>query len=348
MAPVDTTTMAEDHARHYRPRPGHTQHTAGRGSDQPPFENLDETSAPNKALPESLSAALRRARGDGDPGPGDRADPAIAMSSELDGVRIMTTDVQPVAFAGAGDSQRPMIGVWIQLAGVAQLRQGQRLASLGAGHLCLIRGARPFTVELPQAGPVVLVEVPERGITDRFKLWRFALLQAIPGHSGAPAVFCDAIASIQRWSGALQPAMSASLACAVLDLIGAMICFVTPLNPQCAGRVLQQQERIRRAARERLRDPSLTVETIANDVGLSPRQIHRLFAREPLPLMRWVWVQRLEHCYLELRDANGHGRSIAEIAYAWGFNDQAHFSRAFRKHFGTTPRAVRMQPDSAY
>ena len=34
-------------------------------------------------------------------------------------------------------------------------------------------------------------------------------------------------------------------------------------------------------------------------------------------------------------------RTISEIAFGWGFNDAAHFSRAFRARFGCSPRDVR-------
>ena len=33
-------------------------------------------------------------------------------------------------------------------------------------------------------------------------------------------------------------------------------------------------------------------------------------------------------------------RSISEVAYAWGFNSPAHFSRAFKKQFGMCPSAA--------
>jgi len=38
---------------------------------------------------------------------------------------------------------------------------------------------------------------------------------------------------------------------------------------------------------------------------------------------------------------------ISQIAYAWGFNDQAHFSRTFRKHFSVSPRHLRAGTDRA-
>lgn len=61
--------------------------------------------------------------------------------------------------------------------------------------------------------------------------------------------------------------------------------------------------------------------------------------------MRWVWVQRLEQCYRELIQDASARRTISEIAYAWGFNDQAHFSRTFRKHYGVSPRSLRRRSE---
>jgi len=34
-------------------------------------------------------------------------------------------------------------------------------------------------------------------------------------------------------------------------------------------------------------------------------------------------------------------KSIARIAYGWGFSDMAHFSRCFRRAFGASPREYR-------
>ena len=35
------------------------------------------------------------------------------------------------------------------------------------------------------------------------------------------------------------------------------------------------------------------------------------------------------------------GLSLSEIAYRWGFGDQAQFSRQYRAEFGCTPREAR-------
>lgn len=101
------------------------------------------------------------------------------------------------------------------------------------------------------------------------------------------------------------------------------------------------RERITSVVERELRNPALDIAFIAHSVGLSPRHVHRLFADDSVPLMQWVLELRLENCYRELLHEGPCGRTIGEIAYSWGFNDQAHFSRAFRRRFGTTPSALR-------
>lgn len=107
------------------------------------------------------------------------------------------------------------------------------------------------------------------------------------------------------------------------------------------------RERITSVVERELRNPALDIPYIARSVGLSPRHVHRLFADDTVPLMQWVLELRLENCYRELIHEGPCGRTIGEIAYSWGFNDQAHFSRAFRRRFGMTPSALRCAPPAA-
>jgi AraC-like DNA-binding protein len=88
-----------------------------------------------------------------------------------------------------------------------------------------------------------------------------------------------------------------------------------------------------------LADPELTPERIADGLGLSLRQLHRVFGASGWTVERWIWQQRLLRCRqeLDLREKT----PISQIAYRWGFSDAAHFSRAFRDAFGAAPRDYR-------
>ena len=242
---------------------------------------------------------------------------------------------------GAAGAATAQVSALIMVEGMAEIRQGERSTQLAAGDLCLIRSGRPLQLKLKGAFRIALVGVPEAEFADRFPLWRAALLTPIPADSGVPAVFRDATTSLHRWQDSLGTAGRDGLADAVLDLMGALVCFAVPSNQDCIQQSLYQRDRIKKVAQLNLRNPDLDVDFIAAAVGLSARQVHRLFADEGTSLMRWVWVQRLEQCRRELGQDESGRRSISDIAYTWGFNDQAHFSRAFRKHFGLAPRDLR-------
>ena len=242
---------------------------------------------------------------------------------------------------GCANATAARVSALILCDGVAQIVQGDRSAQLMAGDLCLIRSGRPLQLKLKGAFTITLVGVPEAEFADRFPLWRAALLTAIRADSGVPAVFRDAATSLQRWQDTLGAIGSDGLADAVVDLMGALVCFAVPSNRDCVQQSLYQLDRIKKVAQLNLRNPELDCDFIDAAVGLSTRQVHRLFADVGMSLMRWVWVQRLEQCHRELAQDDSGRRSISDIAYTWGFNDQAHFSRAFRKHFGLSPRDLR-------
>jgi AraC family transcriptional activator of tynA and feaB len=112
------------------------------------------------------------------------------------------------------------------------------------------------------------------------------------------------------------------------------------VTPESRQRTLHRQ-RVKRFARENLGDHTLCGESIARAVNLSVRYIYELFAAEDLPLMRWVWSERLERCKADLETPSLRCRAIGEVAYNWGFNSLAHFSRAFCERYGEPPSAFR-------
>jgi AraC-like DNA-binding protein len=85
------------------------------------------------------------------------------------------------------------------------------------------------------------------------------------------------------------------------------------------------------------------VGTLAAGLGVSVSHIHRVFRSEPLTPSQYIWERRLEACSRDLLEPRLAGRPVAEIAYGRGFNDAAHFSRAFRERFGCSPREWRQQ-----
>lgn len=83
----------------------------------------------------------------------------------------------------------------------------------------------------------------------------------------------------------------------------------------------------------------LSLDAIAADAGVSAGHLARTF-RDVFGCSVGTYVRerRLAHATILMRE---RGRSLADIAGAVGFHDQAHFSNAFKRRYGATPQAFR-------
>lgn len=99
--------------------------------------------------------------------------------------------------------------------------------------------------------------------------------------------------------------------------------------------------RLVRLVEARLDDPDLTPAAIAADAGISTRHLHRIFTATGASFATFVRAARLERCRAALGDPRQGDRSVTDIAFSWGFNDAAHFSRSFRAAYGISPRGWR-------
>ncbi|OLT20876.1 hypothetical protein BJF78_34915 [Pseudonocardia sp. CNS-139] len=122
----------------------------------------------------------------------------------------------------------------------------------------------------------------------------------------------------------------------VLDLLRAA---VEPHMPAArAARREALRARARRYVRSNLRDPELGPVSIAAALAVSVRTLHGAFADSGESVAGLIRSARLARSREDLVRSSD---TIAEIAYRWGFSEPTHFSHAFRREFGITPRDAR-------
>ncbi|WP_340260536.1 helix-turn-helix transcriptional regulator [Roseobacter sp. HKCCA0882] len=88
-----------------------------------------------------------------------------------------------------------------------------------------------------------------------------------------------------------------------------------------------------------------TLDEISDGAGLSARTLQRRLTDQGLSLSRLVAEARLQVAAGYLIEKSGP--SLAEIGFLAGYSDQAHFTRAFAKGVGTSPRRYREDFGSA-
>lgn len=87
----------------------------------------------------------------------------------------------------------------------------------------------------------------------------------------------------------------------------------------------------------------LSTAEIAERLGITPRQLERLFERHlDCSPKRYATTLRLEKARNLLLQTEV---SVTEIAHACGFGSTSHFSRVYRGRFGVTPTQQRARPE---
>ena len=88
-------------------------------------------------------------------------------------------------------------------------------------------------------------------------------------------------------------------------------------------------------------DPELTVDAVAGRLGISARQLQRLFEQAGIKFTESVNDLRLESVHQALTSPQSSSRTVLDIALAAGFSDVSHFNRLFKRRFDATPKALR-------
>lgn len=232
--------------------------------------------------------------------------------------------------------------VSIQAQGEGCVAQHGRTAHLEPGDFALYDSTCPY--ELRFDGPfrqyVLMIPGPVLRTTlhDTHRL----TATTVSGQRGAGHLMIGMISTLAADMSTLAPESAAAVADSITNILVAGLSALPAARPAPVSHLAAlHREQIKARVRARLRDPALTVASIAAELRLSPSTLHRAWAGEPCSLGDWIWTQRLDAAQRDLASPAHAKRSVSETAFAWGFSDAAHFSRAFRARFGCSPRELR-------
>ena len=162
--------------------------------------------------------------------------------------------------------------------------------------------------------------------------------------SGLAAVAAAQLRAIAREMSSISDAGMSIAFQSFFDTLDAALAPIGPEPLTCTRAALLA--RIRGHIEDNLDDPNLGASSIATAHGISVRSVHLLFADTGTTVSRWIRNRRLQICYRELSRARP-GKTVTDVAFQWGFNDSAHFSRSFKQAFGVTPSSVLTHRGSA-
>lgn len=227
--------------------------------------------------------------------------------------------------------------------GTAAVRTNGIDVHVPEGSFVLVNHASPYTMHFPNGAVAMTAHMRDSWL----RRW-------VPQPETMLAKPLDA----SRWGGPLAALLTtideAGLDDAVLprsdiaDQLGSFLALMNG-NASC-GESLHKGDILRRARRkmrDRLEDTNLNPATLAEELGISKRYIHKLFAGDGTTFGAELLEIRLRRSSEMLRDTRYRTYRVADIAYACGFFDPSHFARRFRERFGVTPIAYQKATDQS-
>jgi AraC family transcriptional regulator, positive regulator of tynA and feaB len=229
-----------------------------------------------------------------------------------------------------------------QVAGTLALEQDGHDVILGPGDVALLDPRLPYTGRFTAESRLLVLKVPRRALTARMGCVRGPLLHPIRPSGGEAGLASAFLGMLPTYADELTPAAAEALKSSALDLIA--LALANSIDKQRSGGSHAQMlvlMNVRAAVEGQLADPNLDASTVAAAAGVSVRYANAVLAREGTSIRRLILARRLARCRKALTDASNTGRTVTDIAYAWGFSDLTHFGRSFKRAYGVTPSDCR-------
>jgi AraC-like DNA-binding protein len=229
--------------------------------------------------------------------------------------------------------------------GRVQIEQGRSSVSLSQGQMCLAEMNTFCAVELHNTNEFTATRIPRRSVLQLAPRAEDKLCRPL-AHDRALQTMLERYTELcMNVAPSLDAVGQQRAAQHLVDMTGLLLGSGGDIAelPTQRGYSAARLDLIKADVLKNLDRTQLTIDAIARDHNLSPRQVQRLFAHSGATFTEFVLEQRLSLAYRLLSDPGCFHRKVSDIAYSSGFGDLSYFNREFRRRFGDTPNGIRAE-----
>ena len=233
------------------------------------------------------------------------------------------------------DDSRASISLMLQLDGSMLVSQNHRACELQTGDMCLVDERFPFHLQGQGCSEIVFLRMPRRAVLGRHPYIDHHTAGLLGRDDPGVGLLRDTLVRVVRTAPDLDEEQRGSVLSAMIHLLGAAA------SPRAAPDA-DGNWRVRAAVgfiEMNLSDGDLNADQVARAQGVSRRRLDQVLRQAMgLSVTGQIWHRRLQQAASDLTDPRYRAQSVSQIAFGVGFEDAAHFSRAFKARFGQTPR----------
>ncbi len=206
------------------------------------------------------------------------------------------------------------------------------------GGFILERGDEPYRFSYGSANDLCVLKIARAHLSERLRDPDRYCALVFDGRDGLGGLFTSMAMQVQSLGDDDQG--SAVLGRQLTELVALALDRSAEVDLG-AGSPVRMAHRRRAEAfiRRNLANNAMAPDAIAEACGISKRYLHELFADVNCTVSQYIREQRL----LAARDLlqMPNPGQMSDVAYRFGFSDQAQFSRLFKAMFGQTPSTFR-------
>lgn len=233
----------------------------------------------------------------------------------------------------------PTFSVMLQLQGSTFVSQQQRACHLRPQGMCVIDGVTPFHMEVTDnLSHVMVLQMPRALVLSRHPYLEHRTARQFDADEPGTRILRTVLLGLLDSAAYLEYEQCTMALVSAAYLIG-----IPKPPPEDSLNEVNQRARAALAYIDAcLSDPTLSAARVAQAQSISRRRLDEIMLKTVgTSLNAQIWLRRLAQAAADLRDPAQTSRTVTEIAYSSGFVDGAHFTRAFRKQYGCTPREWR-------
>lgn len=275
----------------------------------------------------------------------DRGFHADFHALRVSGARVSVGVLGPVrseTTAGQARARAPRrIHISLLNGGQVRLSSRQGEQCLGAGDLVLQADDEPNVHTYLDRVSMLLLSVDVDELSVPVQALRSSMMVPLQTDPLTRSVLRGAVAMLEAGREPVDEIGARAYLTGVADLV---LRTVLGRSPDHTGTADARRQQVDELLRRRSCDPHLTASLVADEIGLSVRRLHQLFADGP-GVAEQIRTLRMQLAAELLTDARWGDEPIARVARRCGFLEPSQFARSFRRWSGMTPSEFRAATD---
>lgn len=236
----------------------------------------------------------------------------------------------------------------LQLRGSGVFSHYGRETYLGAGDFTLCDNATPHRLHCGDGTELLILRASPEMLRGYLPFPERLCGQRLPADSLFATAAADMAQTLwSRMESGFPERFTPMVVRNMLDVLATSFAITFESEGDASSSVVGRRIQARRFIEAHLCEPDLSPARVAGALHISTRYLRMLFEGEAESVTEYILRRRLEECARQITGSLWRGHTITEIAFACGFNSAAHFTRAFREHFGTTPTSYRREHAAA-